>query len=140
MLTKHFIFNSPIDVKTRVFKNLCDTIVGKKTFLILVHATWCGHCLHLTESEGQGKKSVWEKLLETYPDVYIVTIEYDAAVEIQKKKNCLLARILSHSVKGFPFIAKISPVDATKTINVYPYDKPNRDLKSLKSFVKSQLV
>jgi thiol-disulfide isomerase/thioredoxin len=84
--------------------------------VLLIHASWCGHCRTLLAKGG-----VWEQLKRELPGVAFREVEEaDAADAIAK-----------HGVKGFP---DIRIVDVATGESVVEYAGA-RDVASLKAFV-----
>ena len=124
-------------VSTAKVAELHDKLVGKKPFMLVVHADWCIHCKHLMEPQG-GKSSVWSQFLASNKDVNVVEVEYTQFEDIVKThEKTLLAKVMRKSVQGFPAIMCVSEVQDGE-INVYTFNG-KRDAKSLSVFAKKYL-
>lgn len=122
-----------------------DKIVGKTPCLLLVHASWCYHCIQLMQDQknekGVIKESEWTKFKKSAvgKKVPIIEIEYDVHQEIVKKyKDTLLGKLMKESVQGFPFIAIIGVVH-NDNVDVHLYDRNSRTVQDLKSFTQDKM-
>ena len=105
-------------------------VLGKKPFILLVHAEWCGHCKHLMEGDKP-----WPTAVKANQSSDIVQIESKVFDHLKDKHpDLMFARLLSESVQGYPYIAS---VEANVPIDVSEANLPSRTTKDLDAFIKA---
>jgi thioredoxin-related protein len=79
-----------------------ENVLGKKEFVLLVHADWCGHC--------QVMKKDWKKAKQAQKKnvSYVVEMEHTVYTHfVNHHKDHTFSKVLSSSVSGFPCIVRV---------------------------------
>jgi thiol-disulfide isomerase/thioredoxin len=118
-----------------VHDNLLD---AGKQFALAAFMPWCGHCERLTEPQAPARASEWDRVVEKSP-LSIVRVDESAYNRMTNaKEQCDLSRILSKSVRSFPFVALVKKDLQNNKINVFAYDGPYpMTAESILNFFKS---
>jgi hypothetical protein len=104
---KLYDINTHINANKKSLHKFFDNVLGKKKFILLVHADWCGHCQTMKEGWKQAKKVVKRK-----PGVVIVEVEYTVYNHfINHHKDHTFSKVLKSSVSGFPCIVRVGQVN-----------------------------
>lgn len=93
------------------------SVVGKKPFVILVHAHWCGHCNDMQDD--------WDKAatIASKAGHNVVKLEHAVMQELMAKKSDeLFTKIITAAnIQGFPYVASVSADRKGKGIDVREY-------------------
>ena len=115
------ILNMPADVTPEKIR-LLKSKYGKQTIVVLVHASWCGHCTAFRPD--------WNRFCESRPELLLVELESDA-IERLAAYDAEAFSLLARDVTGFPTVFMYrTGVRPTRV----PFDK-QRSVDGLKEFV-----
>ena len=80
-----------------------ENTLGKTPFIIIVYAKWCHFCVDM--------KPDWNAAVETNSaNTHIAQVEHEVFQHLTGTHgDNTLAQLMKESVKGFPFIATVSP-------------------------------
>ena len=131
----HFVIKSLKDFENHNIQKL----IGTRRVILFIHAEWCGHCRVLLEKYERGKPAIWDVVKRNNPNVTVVEMESKVAEAlVREKKESLLASIITKSLRGYPFIARVERVDAkNNTLSVVVFNYPERTVHALTQFFKS---
>ena len=116
------ILNAPVDITPEKIR-LLKSQYGKQTIVVLVHASWCGHCTAFRPD--------WNRFCASKPDVLLVELEVDT-FERLAAYDAEAFSLLARDVTGFPTIFMYRT--GVRPVRV-PFDK-QRSVEGLKEFVK----
>lgn len=121
------------DMGKQGFSDLTNNILGKKPFVMLVHAHWCGHCKYMKVLMKQALHEI--KKQKTKGELYaIVKISDNVARHVQTQHgDHLLSQILSDTVKGYPTMITVDPVKKNE-VKIKFFDE-QRTVENLKKFL-----
>lgn len=93
-MPKHFTFSDTNNVSEyneflRAFKD--------RPFVVLVYATWCGHCQHMREHWNAASKTASYDIVEIESSVY----------NAKSDENDSFVKAMSGHVSGYPTICKV---------------------------------
>lgn len=101
-----------------------NVLRNQQNFVLLVHATWCGHCLRLMP--------IWKDCTKNHSKLNIVNIDSEVYNHLQKNnKSHIFTRFLDENVQGFPTLLKI------ENKRIIPFEG-DRDKTSIKKFLKNK--
>ncbi len=105
-----------------------DTL-GKTPFIILIFAHWCAHC--------ENMKPSWMSAVDQHSaDTPIAQVEHEVFQHLTGVHgDNTLSRLMKDAVKGFPFIATVSPEDKNGVIDVTEYNE-GRDATGFNKVMK----
>lgn len=113
------------DKTQKALEALDKNVIGKVPFVMIVTASWCGHC--------QMTKPEWESAKKTVAKNAVHLIEVDE-VAFRYLTGSMpahpLSKLLYANVSGFPTIAAVT---TTKRIKLF--SKPERSSKYLAQFI-----
>jgi len=129
---------STIQQLNQNYPNFAQTTLGKRPFVLLVYASWCGHCQHMA--------SDWDDAVKEHEKTSdIAQVEHTVFQHlVDTHKDNLLSQIMQEGVKGFPFIATVGPMKSTGKIDVTESDQQrdklgfDKIMKKIKTPVKSK--
>lgn len=122
--------NTKHDLGKKHFVEFVDTVLGKKTFYLFVHAPWCGHCTQMKPNIKQALDDLKDK---QHNPVINVSDTVMGHLTNQHKQH-LLTSLLRDTVKGFPTLVRVGAIDKTNTIRVKFFDQ-DRSSQNIKKFL-----
>ena len=126
-----------LDVAPSHFDGLEKMIRGKNT-IVLIHAKWCGHCIHFQPTWAKFATAVAKSELATH--VQLLSIESDVLTELRNTKKATYNYILTGSTKHEPdslYFPKLMVFNkALKKTSASEYTA-GRSLAELKQYVES---
>ena len=125
-------FNKVGDISKKPFKVFEDTILGKKPFIMFVHASFCGHCRAMYPHYKVALDEIKSQ------DVIIVEISDDVFRHFYSSSDSDVGTLLKETVQGFPTLCYVPPVDQKHTIHVTHFND-ERDANNIKRFLKKGL-
>lgn len=127
-----FRLTKPTSLNQQLKKVQTHVLDENKSFILFVHADWCGYCRMM--------KPEWDKFTKDMNDknktpVSLIEIKDDVATEILKKQDDhLLKTLIQKTVSGYPTIL-LAIRDAEKnTLKIIIFDE-ERTTKGLHAFV-----
>jgi thiol-disulfide isomerase/thioredoxin len=121
IIKMRLIFNLPADITSDKIR-LLKSQYGKRTIVVLVHASWCGHCTAFRPD--------WNRFCASRPELLVVELESDA-MERLAAYDAEAFSLLARDVRGFPTVFMYRT--GTRPARV-PFDK-QRSVDGLKEFV-----
>ena len=113
---KSFVFEDPSNIKHY------DTFLEAfktRPFIVLIYATWCGHCRSMRSDWEDAKRST------SYDIVEIESSAYD----VLKNENDIFINTISNQINGYPTICKV------ENKKILPFDNV-RNKEEFKRFMK----
>lgn len=117
------ILNMPADITLEKIR-LLKSQYGKRTIVVLVHASWCGHCTAFRPD--------WNRFCASRPELLLVELE-SAAIERLAAYDADAFSLLARDVTGFPTVFMYRTGARPARV---PFDK-QRSVEGLKEFVKT---
>jgi thiol-disulfide isomerase/thioredoxin len=123
--------NNTSDLKSEAFSKFASTIT-KISFILLVHAPWCGHCQMLNPKLDEAVNASKDK------KVMLVKISDEPYSHLTSAHpQHPLSRLLASTVSGFPTLMHVRAHETPdKTSMIYKMFEGERDTPQLKAFIK----
>lgn len=116
-------FSSISDIQSKFGQFNKDILNKEQDFVILVHATWCGHCTRLLP--------LWKDCIKK-SKLNIVNVESDALNHLKEKNQShMFTKFLDENVQGYPTLLKV------ENNKIVPFEG-ERDPSSLKKFLTAK--
>lgn len=137
------------DMTSSKFRRFVKSILGKKHFILFVHADWCGHCQHVKpviervvkklKTGGKPKKSGTKKYRRNIGGTFVlVKISDDVARHINSEHSKhLLSQLLQDTVQGYPTIISVSPMKDNE-LRVKFFDKERNEQNLVQFFTRHE--
>lgn len=116
------ILNMPADITPEKIR-LLKSQYGKRTIVVLVHASWCGHCTAFRPD--------WNRFCASRPELLLVELESDA-IERLAAYDAEAFSLLARDVRGFPTVFMYRKGIRPARV---PFEE-ERSVKGLTKFVK----
>lgn len=158
-----FVLSKPSSVTQQLKKIQAKVIDEKKSFIIFVHAEWCGYCRMMKpewnkfvkhakqeakEEEEEKEKEKEKKTKKLWSNVALIEIKDEVVSEIMKEKGdekekekerekegSMLRTIIQNTVSGYPTIVLAIQNPMKNTVRVVMFEG-ERTAEGLGEFLK----
>ncbi len=128
---------NPKQLEKETVNKLQKDVFGKRSFIVFVHADWCGHCVRMLPE--------WNKFAEKAKNdanFDIIDISSDSHSLLLSKKLPFISELLHKTVRGYPTIFMVSQSNSDsdeKMESKVEFFEDERTAGNLSKFVRKNL-